>query len=360
MKRYICLSAEPWRDVPTRTQQLAARLKDAQVLFFEPPDSKGVGYKRPGRRLRPGLMVYTLPPLPELGRRSAAFFQRAQRRTARFIEEKAERHHFRDYVLWCTSPEQVHLLPFLEPKGLVYDCDRDWSDFPLEWESDLVLEADVVFAASPNLVRRLSPCNDNIVLLPNGSNFPIFSRTDLDSAPELRGITGGVLGYAGTVWRDLDLEPVLRAARDLPQCQVVFVGRVDARNPFLPELRALRNVSFVGPRTLAALPEYVCRFNVSLNLLRESEAGSDVIPQRIYEYLSTGRPIVSMAFLGQDGPFPDVIRIARSPREFSRLCAMALTDADDYSRRRRREYAAGAAWSNRGAEVYRILDTIGL
>ena len=38
MQQIGCLSAEPWRTVPTRTQQLMIRLKDAQVLFFEPPD----------------------------------------------------------------------------------------------------------------------------------------------------------------------------------------------------------------------------------------------------------------------------------------------------------------------------------
>ena len=60
---------------------------------------------------------------------------------------------------------------------MVYDCDRDWFDLPPRWESDLALAADVVFAASPGLADHLSPCNDNIALLPNGVNFPMFTRT---------------------------------------------------------------------------------------------------------------------------------------------------------------------------------------
>ena len=46
MRQILCLSAEPWRAVPTRTQHLMTRLKDAQVLFFEPP---GRRWRQPGR-----------------------------------------------------------------------------------------------------------------------------------------------------------------------------------------------------------------------------------------------------------------------------------------------------------------------
>lgn len=61
MNQYVCLASAPWQAVPTRTQQLMTRLKGAQVLYFEPP---GRRWRKPGRKLRPGLTVYTLPPYP--------------------------------------------------------------------------------------------------------------------------------------------------------------------------------------------------------------------------------------------------------------------------------------------------------
>ena len=39
---------------------------------------------------------------------------------------------------------------------------------PPAWEGSLASAADVVFAASPELAERLSPCSGNIALLPNG------------------------------------------------------------------------------------------------------------------------------------------------------------------------------------------------
>ena len=59
MKPYIVLSPEPWRSTPTRTQQLTTRLRDGEVLFFEPFHGNGPRHKAPGRRVRPNVTVYT-------------------------------------------------------------------------------------------------------------------------------------------------------------------------------------------------------------------------------------------------------------------------------------------------------------
>ena len=193
MQQIVCLSAEPWRTVPTRTQQLMIRLKDAQVLFFEPP---GRRWRQPGRQMRPGLTVFTLPPLPEVEPRHALLHRQRWRCLARPILRQMERHRFKEPLLWCTDPEQIHLLELLPHWGVVYDCDRDWFDLPPRWESDLALAADVVFAASPGLADHLSPCNDNIALLPNGVNFPMFTRTP----PTARRSCGASPGRCWAMW----------------------------------------------------------------------------------------------------------------------------------------------------------------
>ena len=77
MNQYLCLASEPWQGVPTRTQQLLTRLRGAQVLYFEPPASPGSReHKRPGRRVRPGLTVYPLPPALEVDEQYHYFFRR--------------------------------------------------------------------------------------------------------------------------------------------------------------------------------------------------------------------------------------------------------------------------------------------
>lgn len=359
LKPYIVLSTEPWRSTPTRTQQLTTRLRDGEVLFFEPFHGNGPGHKAPGRRVRPNVTVYTLPPVRPLPEQAELLRRRLWRRQADFIQRTASRHRFRDAVLWTTCPDQVHLLDFLSFQGLIYDCDTDWSSLPLQWEGDLAAEADVIFAASPGLVDRLSPCNSNIALLPNGVNYPMFARTGLDVPPELRDIRGPVLGWVGGLTPDLDLAPVEYAAGEHPDWTFVLVGRV-GENPRLGYLEELGNVRLTGRRPMVDIPDYVGRFDVCLDLRRRRHEDSDVTPRRIYEYFSTGKPIVSLLSPDQVEEFPDVIYSAHTLEEYCRMCERALTEDPAWVSPRRRDYGAAAAWSRRAEEVRRILKAIGL
>lgn len=356
MKQILCLSDQPWSTVPTRTQQLMTRLKEAKILFVEPPHKN---YRHPARRVRPGLLVVTLPPAPEARADQRLLRMLRNRKLSRYLLKLMERHRFRNPLLWCTSPEQAELLPSIPYQGLVYDCSQDWLDFPLEWESQLVLDADVVFAASTGLVEHLSPCSDNIALLPNGVSYPMFTRPDTECPPLLRGIKGPVLGFTGTIWHDLDLAPVIHAARSMAHCTFVFVGRREY-NPMTTHLTRLPNVMMIDHQLPVDIPDYLARFDVCLHLMRQSSVGSDIVPNRIYEYLASGKPIVAMVYPLQLEHFPDVIYAAHTPQEFIRLCYKALEEPDDWLVKRRKEHGAAAAWSLRAQEVAQILSTNGL
>ena len=356
MVQIVCLADRPWAGPDARTRQRMVRLKNAQVLYFEPPART---WRQPGREMRPGLTVYTLPPFPEVEENRRLLFRHRYRRMAAFILKQLERHRFKEPLLWCTAPEQVHLLDAVPHRGVVYDCGRDWPDPPPEWESDLALAADVVFAASPGLIHHLSPCNDNIALLPNGVNFPMFSRPAGERPPELAGIRGPVIGFHGTIWADLELEPVLYAAQTMPECTFVLLGDAeDSRE--LRRLERLPNVLLPGRRPLMDVPDYLARFDVCLDFLRLDNLKNDILSPRLYEYLATGLPIVTLLPPDQVEPFPDVVYTAHTDEEFARLCRRALEETGSWARERRREHARQAAWSVRAGQVIRILRTIGL
>jgi glycosyltransferase involved in cell wall biosynthesis len=364
MKEIICLSNEPWSATPGRTQQLVTRLRDARILYFSPAASmRDATWRKPGRKVRPNLTVFTLPPVTVQNERLEGIFRLGQQRLGRFIQEQADRCRFHSPLLWTCCPAHVHLLDQLEYSGLVYDCDREWTRLPAHWEGALAHAADVVFVASPELRERLSPCSSNIALLPNGVNFPLFSgerEGEEQRRDPFPGLYGPILGWAGTIHADLDLSPLVYAAQARPRWTFLLLGDRSSPNPWLARLRRLPNVILQDRCPLTEVPEFLWRCDVLLNFLRKSRPYSDVIPGRIYEYLSTGKPIVSMLWPDQVERFPDVIYAAHSPEELVRLCDCALAEDRRWVYQRRQNYGARAAWSLRTGEVQRILDTAGL
>ena len=169
-----------------------------------------------------------------------------------------------------------------------------------------------------------------------------------------------MLGYVGAIWRDLDLSPVWETARRHREWAFVFLGRTMGEHAMFRALKALPNVAFLGWKSPVDLPDYLSRFDVCLNLYRRSEIGTDIIQQRLYEYLSTGKPIVSMLWEDQVEPFPDVVYGAHTHAEFAHMCATALQERGDWASKRRLEYGRAAAWSARAEELCRVLSAIGL
>ena len=359
MKQILCLSHNPWQARPNRTQQLLTRMTDVQVLFFEPSLPKGAPAPEQGRRVRSHITVYTLPTPFLVGLDRAALQRRSLNRTADFIQKVMARHRFREPVLWCTCPDQAVFLDRLAYRGLVYDCAQEWGEEYLDDESDLTLHAEVVFAASPGLVRRLAPCNDNIALLPNGVNPLMFTREEFSPPPSLACLSGQpVLGRVGDLTGKVDLSPVISAAQSQPNWTFLLMGRVT--KTVAAKLAPYPNLHLTGPVNAVELPDYLSVCTVLFDLLQTDRLGSDVVPARIYEYLATGKPIVMMQEPDLVEPFPDVVYTAYDSPGFLRRCRRALEEDPQLAAPRRRQYALQASWSNRAAEVQRILESTGL
>ena len=141
---------------------------------------------------------------------------------------------------------------------------------------------------------------------------------------------------------------------------VVLDGVLHQVNPLLHRLHRLPNVIFPGPCPLSEVPDWLYRCDVLLDFLRLDRPYDDVIPSRLYEYLSTGKPVVSMLWPDQVELFPDVVYSAHSDQEFIQCCQHAMGEAHDFVSQRRRAHASAAAWSGRAGQVARILATAGL
>ena len=128
----------------------------------------------------------------------------------------------------------------------------------------------------------------------------------------------------------------------------------------LSALKALPNVSFLGLKPHETLPDYLANFQVLLNLFDDSDLSRDVSPLKFYEYLATGKPIVSTPQPAQVQAYASIIQIARSADEFADRCAEALDDTAPERTEARLEAGRRSSWDARVGEMEETLRAMGI
>ena len=186
MKQIVCLSTSPWYPVPTRKQQVMGRLKDAEVLYFDPPvtwiaplrdpnaKAKLKAFRGAGERVAGHVTAYALPPVLPFFNKYRAVNRRNQRKTAAYVRRRMAEAGFEKPVLWCYSPVSADVLDLIPHSALVYDCvDRHSAYGGLmnpavvdAMELDLARRADMVFATAESLAERLRTVNPKAMFLP--------------------------------------------------------------------------------------------------------------------------------------------------------------------------------------------------
>ena len=108
------------------------------------------------------------------------------------------------------------------------------------------------------------------------------------------------------------------------------------------------------------LPEYLAHFDACLNLFAASDLSRDVSPLKFYEYLATGKPIVSTRQPDQILQYEPLIHIADTPEQFEACCAAALLDTDPARTAARIEAGRRSSWDSRVAEMCAVLAREGI
>ncbi|MBQ2227823.1 MAG: glycosyltransferase, partial [Firmicutes bacterium] len=116
------------------------------------------------------------------------------------------------------------------------------------------------------------------------------------------------------------------------------------------------NVEMKGLVPQRELPGYIKDFDVCLNVFADNDLSRDVSPLKFYEYLATGKPVVSTLVPLQVLDYVDCIYLAETPDEFVTRCREALEEGPDSPKRTERiEAARRNSWDEKVAEMKEIL-----
>ncbi len=376
MKQVVCLSTSPWYPIPTRKQQVMSRLSDAEVLYFDPPISliaplkdklarpKLHAWKQPGEKVMEHITVYALPPILPFFNKFRWINRLNQKKIARFVNKKCREHGFNAPLLWTYSPTSADCVDAIAKGGLVYDCvDRHSAYGGLmnpalvdRMELDLAAKADQVFATAQSLCTRLQEVNPKAVFIPNGANFSRFYAASLPQ-PKPQDFPQGegpVFCFVGALQGCIEYGFIEYAAKLRPDWRFLFLGRQVAGVNLAP-LQALPNCHFLGLRPNEQLPQYLAHSDACLNLFDQSDLSRDVSPLKFFEYLATGKPIVSTPQPAQILQFAPHIHIAATKEEFLAACGQALEDRSPQRMNARIDLGRQSSWDSRVAQMEEIL-----
>lgn len=372
-RQVVCLSTSNYDAVPTRKQNVMNRLVDADILYFDPgvtwiaplkdPTAKArlAAWKQPGRQVTDNIRVFAIPPYLPFFNRYRVINRSNQRRLAAYVRRRMKEHGFEKPLLWCYSPTSCDLVDLIPRRGLVYDCVDRHSAYPGmidpavvdRMEQDLASRADQVFCTAAGLYDRLADYNSNTVLIPNGANFDLFVQAAGRTLRPER-FDRPVFGFVGMLQDCLDYNAIMAVAQAWPEGEVRLIGKplpgVD-----LSPLQQYPNIKLLGLKPQAELPALMREFDVCLNVFRAGDLSRDVSPLKFYEYLATGKPVVSTPEPLQVADFSDVVYIASHTDDFVVKCRQALTETDPAIADRRIAYARDCSWDSRVAQMVGIL-----
>ncbi|EAR22743.1 glycosyltransferase family protein [Nitrococcus mobilis] len=211
-----------------------------------------------------------------------------------------------------------------------------------------------VFATSESLAQRYGThAPSGIEFLPNG-----VKPLDPLVCDEHERVPSRLprVGYTGTLNRTLDRSLIEYLLSHNPNVEFVLIGPVEpTAGEFIQRLTArFPNCRYLGRKRHDELQSHMADCDVLVNLKRADAGtrGNDSI--KLYEYLATGKPVVSTPIAPADR-LRDVVYVAKDKTQFHRLLQCALAEKAPGKRQQRRRIAAANTWDRR---VARILERV--
>lgn len=266
-------------------------------------------------------------------------------------------------AVWTFLPNSLGAIRSIQRRGLVYYCVDDMSAFkgvPADiinrLDSEMTKEADIVFAVSRELFQEKKAINENTFYSPHGVDFELFNRAltekNIVRPADIEDIGHPIIGFYGLIsgdWIDYDLVRFLAQKR--PEWSFVFVGKIDAVKEEPPKAN---NIYYLPVKPYEELYKYSRFFDVAMLPFNINKLTTHSHPLKILEYLSAGKPVVSI-IIPEVMKYADVIEIAGRYEEFLDKIEKSLKLNDRNAVESRVRFASGSSWEKRFDEIQKAI-----
>jgi glycosyltransferase involved in cell wall biosynthesis len=288
------------------------------------------------------------------------------------IRRAMRRAGFRPDVIGYQAPYNSVFLHSSEFRAKFYDCIDEWSLFSgvnallvRRIEDEILANVDVVFATAKALLAAKSRLNSNCHYLPNALGEQFLHG--LPSYGPLGCFDGLTLGYLGSLNCDcFDFELIQNLLKNQTLAgrpfRIVLVGPVmdDSSKARSLELACNKRLVLTGAVPYDAVPAYLGSFDFCILPWRPTELVRYVDPIKIYEYLSSGAPVITTRWPEVE-IYEDVLYFAGTASGY-RLAVETECRKSVAQRKaeglRRRELVRAHTWAARATTLLAVLDDV--
>jgi len=270
--------------------------------------------------------------------------ERHLRSIARQIQRVLDERRMDRPVAFLTSPMQRWAFDLGIPwRAVCFELTDDFPlylQYPIERDArlqretvEMIRRCDLVFATSRSLAEAFASVAGNTVWVPNTADpddFRVDEATEI--LPALRGLPRPIVGFIGGVNPWIDIPLLLRIRELRPAWSFVFSASLRGPVSFLDSVevkalvRARPGVRFLGWVPYGRLRNFLRGVDVCALFHKVGELGRTIHPNKIYQYLAAGRPVVSTPFLPEMAMFEGLVRVAATPEAFVESVEAAMAD----------------------------------
>jgi lipopolysaccharide exporter len=278
--------------------------------------------------------------------------------------------------LYVSRPDFWPYVKYLDNSVVVYHADDAFSLMP-GWtaaydcmQASLVARADLILASSDAMARLLPEGGaQRARFFPNAADARAYMNAVNQRCPDdLQRIPHPRIGYVGSLNLKVNFSLIATVAVQKPEWQWVLVGPIQesafAGSPGasgsaegLSDCRKLKNVHFLGPKSVRDVAPYIAHMDVNTMCYRNDPGGwwNAIYPLKLHEYLAVGQPIVTTD-IESVRPFSSVLAIANSAEAWIDAIGDALRTGGVGTRRERQQVALSNTWEQRIDQLVKWLD----
>lgn len=236
-----------------------------------------------------------------------------------------------DNILLLQNPMAIGAVHNFIKEKFVFDAIDNWLYHPQMPNKKLIQEnysfvdrnADAIMTVSEALIKVFSR-NRNVNWIPNGVDIEYFSDAINDKINEKK-----IIGYVGKIQERVDFDLVEKCVRECPNEEFVFLGPIytqQERIKFLTE--KYPNIHFEGDVHYSKLPQKMKTFDITIIPHKVDTFTESMNPLKLYEYLASGKPVVTRGVAGTEAISKYVI-IADSEEKFVDALKSMVRDIDE-------------------------------